>query len=71
MVLSEQERQLLEILRRFEFVKEYGYKEHSFLYYVKAFPSVHFKNNQLSQTLRVIGSDYGSTGNEYSIIIEK
>lgn len=69
--LNYQERSLIEILRSFEFVKEYGYKAHYFSYYIKAFPSVHFKNNQLNQTIRIVGSDYGSTENNYIIIIEK
>lgn len=69
--LNEREKYLLEILRFFEFVKEYRYREYKFLYYINAYPSVHFKNYQLNQVLSIIGSDYGSTENGYSIIIEK
>src|SRR5574344_911502 len=69
--LNNQEKRLIEILRSFEFLKEYGYKEHSFSFYIKAFPSVYFKNNQFNQTIEIIGSDFGSTENNYSIIIEK
>jgi hypothetical protein len=71
MEFNEREKSLIEILRNFGFIKEYGYKEYKFLYYVNAYPSVYFKNYQLNQILSIIGSDFGSNGNEYSIIIER
>jgi hypothetical protein len=71
MDLNEREKALIEILRNFEFVKDYGYREYNFLYFARVHPSMSFKNNKLNQILHIIGSDYGSTGNDYSIIIEK
>ena len=46
-------------------------KEYDFSFFIKAYPSVHFRNDQLKQIIRVIGSDFGSTGDNFSIIIEK
>ena len=71
MEFNEREKSLIEILRYFGFVTEYGYKEYGFSFFINAYPSVHFKNNQLNQVLSIIGSDFGSTENDYSIIIEK
>jgi len=71
MDLNEREKALIEIFRNFEFVKDYGYREYNFLYFVRAHPSMSFRNKKLNQILHIIGSDYGSTGNDYSIIIEK
>lgn len=70
-MFSEREKSLIEILRYFEYLKEYGYKEHGFLYFINAYPSVFFKNHHLNQTVRIIGSDFGSTEKKYSIIIER
>lgn len=70
MELNEQEKSLIEILRYFGFITQYGYVENEFSYFIRAFPSVRFKNKKSNQVLNIIGSDFGCSGSNYSIVIE-
>lgn len=71
MELSEQEKSLLEILRNFGFLTQYGYVECEFSFFIRAFPTVRFKNHQLNQVVSVIGADCGCGGSNYSVVIER
>lgn len=68
--LSYSEELLIDILRNFEFLRNYGYHPVEIAYWTRAYPSVYFENYSLKQRLSVIGSDL-DTNSKYTICIEK
>ncbi len=71
MKCNDKEKEMIEILRSFAFLINYGYKENTFKFFMRSNPSVFFVNRKLHQTVKIIGSDYGSLTPDYSIIIER
>lgn len=69
--LYESEQCLIDILRNFEFLRRYSYKEYELSYFVRAYPSISFKNSKTNQIISIIGSDLGSTDIQYNISIER
>lgn len=69
--LYESEQCLVDILRNFEFLRRYGYREYELSYFVRAYPTIRFKNSKIKQIISIIGSDLGGTDVPYNISIER
>jgi len=67
MELNSVEIQLIEIIRHFSFLTQYGYREDEFFFFGRSYPTLWFKNDTIQQRIGVVGNDFGCE-KDYSVI---